>query len=425
MSTSTSGFALSQTVPAPAVHSGSLRSNFVWASTGNAVYAASQWGMMSILAHWGSAEMVGEYAMGIALTAPVLMLAQLNLRSVIATDPNAEPSFADYRDLRFLMMAAGLAAIVCMAWAGHTAAAIVMAAGAMQATEWISDIYMGLLQRREQMSRIAVSLVLRGLLSLAGLGAGVVLTGSLAVSLAAVTVARLGVFFFYDRKILTQVRNPASRKITRLRSIAWTALPLGLVLMLGSVAGNMPRYATALYMDSAAVGVFAAIASLGTAANLVVNALGQAATPTLAKLHAAGDRPGFTSVLMKMMLAGAGLCAAAVAVSFLAGTQLLGLAYGAGYVRYASLLAAIMGACGCGYIASLLGYALTAARQFKVQVPLQLATMAATGVGCALLIPRFGLMGAAAGLAAGHVVQAIAEAWLLSRAFRETGVRAQ
>jgi O-antigen/teichoic acid export membrane protein len=393
----------------------SLQINFAWTSAGNAVYAASQWGMVSLLAHAGGATLVGQYALGLAVTAPLLMFAQLNLRSVLATDPHAETNFTDYRDLRFLAIAAALLLTAPAAWLGQAPWTAVLATAAMQGAEWISDIYLGLQQRRENMRRIAISLALRGVASLAILGAVIATTANLAAALAAVTVARIGIFLFYDRNVITQVAPAAPRRTTRLNSLIKTAAPLGIVLLLASVASNMPRYWIAQLLNEHSVGLFAAIASLGTAANLIVNALGQAATPKLARLHAAGDRLAFLHLTLKLSALGLALCAAGIAGSLLLGPQLLRLAYGPEFQQQTKLFAAIMAACGLGYVASLLGYALTAARVFAAQVPLQIVTMLTTAAGCALLIPSWGLTGAAAGVGAGNLVQALAEAWLLAR----------
>jgi O-antigen/teichoic acid export membrane protein len=46
-------------------------------------------------------------------------------------------------------------------------------------------------------------------------------------------------------------------------------------------------------------------------------------------------------------------------------------------------------------------------------MPLQLASVAATSLGCFLLIPQLGLVGAAAGIGAGYGVQIVGELWVL------------
>src|SRR6476660_1556484 len=78
----------------------SLRSNFSWTFAGNVVYAACQWGMLSALAKLGNPELVGQFALALAVTSPVFMLANLQLRGVQATDAQSQYTFADYLRVR-------------------------------------------------------------------------------------------------------------------------------------------------------------------------------------------------------------------------------------------------------------------------------------------------------------------------------------
>ena len=174
-------------------------------------------------------------------------------------------------------------------------------------------------------------------------------------------------------------------------------------------------------MGDHALGIFSAIASLATGGSFVVNALGQAATPALARCYAAGDREGFRRITNKLAAVGVALCAAAVVGSWLVGGFVLRAAYRPEYAEHTGLLAAVMLATGVGYIGSLLGYSMTAARMFREQVPIQVASLGATVLASFFAVPRFGLMGVAAAVGAGSLLQAIAEALLLLRwAGRET-----
>ena len=149
----------------------SVSGNFAWMTAGNAVYAACQWGMVSVLAHLGTPEIVGRYALGLAVGTPLLMLAQLNLRSVLATDVRGEHHFLDYRDLRVFSLAAALVGIAILAAFEKSTAdrwAIVLVAMA-QSIDLVADIYIGLFQQRELMKRIAITLSLHGVLSVTAL----------------------------------------------------------------------------------------------------------------------------------------------------------------------------------------------------------------------------------------------------------------
>ena len=65
----------------------SLRANFSWTFAGNVVYAGCQWGMLVMLGELGSPEMVGQFALGLTVTAPVVMFTRLQLADVRQPTP--------------------------------------------------------------------------------------------------------------------------------------------------------------------------------------------------------------------------------------------------------------------------------------------------------------------------------------------------
>src|SRR4051794_18409006 len=83
----------------------SVRSNFVWTLAGNVAYAGAQWAVVIILAKWGTTEIVGEYALGLAIAGPVLMFANLQLRMVLVTDVRQECGFPCYLGFRLVTTA--------------------------------------------------------------------------------------------------------------------------------------------------------------------------------------------------------------------------------------------------------------------------------------------------------------------------------
>src|SRR5947209_14419504 len=89
----------------------SLRANFSWTFIGNIVYAGCQWAMLVVLAKLGSPELVGRFALGFAVTAPVVMLTNLQLRGVQATDARQEHRFGEYLALRLVAAPLSLAIV--------------------------------------------------------------------------------------------------------------------------------------------------------------------------------------------------------------------------------------------------------------------------------------------------------------------------
>src|SRR5438876_268553 len=60
----------------------SLRGNFCWSLVGNVIYAACQCGILMTISRLGSPEMLGQFALGLAVTTPVLAFGNLKAKGV-------------------------------------------------------------------------------------------------------------------------------------------------------------------------------------------------------------------------------------------------------------------------------------------------------------------------------------------------------
>lgn len=407
-----------------------LRRNFSWTFSGNAIYAACQWAMLVVIAKLGSPEMVGQFTLGLAVTAPVFMLTNLQLRSVQATDAKQQYLFSDYLGLRLAATALALGVIVIINLVlGYRweVSLIVLLVGLAKAFESISDVFYGLIQQHERMDRIAVSLMIKGPLSLLMLSAGVYLSGSiiwgvvgLAISWAIVLV---GYDYYSGKLILTNSSlTPELAELEKQESIdllqprwqlktmvrlIWLSLPLGLAMMLISLNTNVPRYFIERYLGERELGFFAAIAYLMVAGNMVVSALGQSASPRLAKYYAANNVRAFRQLLVRLVGIAALLGGLAVIAALVAGRQILTLLYRPEYAQHTDLFVWLMVAAGISYISSFLGYGMTAARYFRIQMPLTTLATLATAIICFWAIPSQGLQGAAIALIFGKTIKVI------------------
>ena len=426
----------------------SLRQNFSWTFVGNVVYAACQWGMLIALAKLGSSAMVGRFSLGLAVTAPVIMLTNLQLRNVQATDAKGEYSFGDYLGLRLVTTAlalGGIAAIVGVSGYGPQTAWVVLLVGVAKGIESVSDIVYGLLQQRERMDRVAQSMVLRGTLSLAAMAAILYVTRNVALGVCALAGSWLIVVLAYDLPNATRLlvagggaqavgrcaagrapSYPRPRWVPKdLGSLVWLSLPLGVVMMLMSLNGSIPRYFIQHHAGEAELGIFSALAYLQIAGTTVVRALGQAVLPRLAKCYASGDAATFCRLLGKQLLIGLALGLGGILVALVAGRPLLTLIYKPEYGARADVFVWVMVGAACAYLASFLGYGMTAARRYRDQMPLYLAVVAASGVSCWLLVPRYGIRGAAMSLAIAYLVNACGAAVINLMALRAMGAGAE
>lgn len=406
-----------------------LRRNFSWTFVGNVVYAACQWGMLVVLAKLGTPEIVGQFTLAFAITAPVILFTNLQLRVVQATDAKHEYVFGDYLGLRLLSTGLALLIIVgitLIAGYRRETLLVILVVGLAKGFESISDVFYGLIQQHERMDRIAISMMLKGPLSLLLLGLGVYLTHNVLWGTVGLAVAWAIVLVGYDVRSGTLILKTSPRTqqtevdkepdltvilqprwhLKTIKKLVWLSLPLGIVMMLISLNTNIPRYFIERYLGERELGIFAAISYLMVATGIVVSALGQSASPRLAKYYAAGNRTAFRTLLVKLVGIGALLGLAGVLVVIVAGRDILTIMYRSEYAEHADLLVWLMVATAIRDIASFLGYGMSAARYFRIQMPLFVFITTVSAIACFWFIPTMGLRGAVIALLIAAIVEA-------------------
>lgn len=410
-----------------------LLSNIGWMLVGNLLYGLSQWGQLVALAKIGSIEMVGSFALALAVCLPVLMFSSLSLRSLQVTDYQRSHRFLEYVALRLLTLCVSATFIVAFGLIAGYPRAVVLSTtliGGAKAVEYVSDILYGSLQQQENMSGIAISMIMRAVLSVGALSLGVYLSHSLVWGAACLLISSTLVLLAYDipktlavgKVNLRTLRSECSLYFDgviakgghrRLWKLGMAGLPMGFVLMLVSLNLNIPRYFIQQHLGAHELGIFSAIGTLLVAGSVVTNAVGQAAAPRLAKCFVNRDRRAFSILLTALVVASLGLGGLGFAGAVLFGKQAMALIYRPEYSARQDVLVWLMGASGFFYLGSTLGYAVTAVRCFTPQVPLFAAAAVITAIGCVALVPSQGLRGAAIAILISAVIQCAGSACLL------------
>ena len=402
-----------------------FRTNLFFAFSGNVIQALSQASMLVVLAKFGTPAMVGQFGLGLALTTPVMLLSKLQLRSAIVTDVGCEYSFADYARLRLL--ATGIAMVVVgvlLAAAAPAGATIlvVLAVALVKAVEGASDLCSGVLQKHERWRRIAAAACAKGVMAPFALWAGLRWFASPAAGLFGVAGCYALVLALYElRWVRALISGEPARSLGRasLKRLLGLTLPLGIVATLLSLNVNLPRYVVSAYWGVEALGYYTALTHLMVTGNTLVQALGQAGLSSLARSHGAGDRESFLRLLGYLLFAAllAGLVCLGAAV--FRGAEILSFVFQRAYAGYANVFVWLSAAALLTYLSSVLGYALTAARLFRVQVPLFSASAAVCLIGSLAWVPSFGLAGAAYAAIAGWATAAAGSAGVLLRSGRK------
>lgn len=413
----------------------SVRQGFLWTVAGYAVYMACQWAMLAALTRWGSLEMVGHLALALSITTPILLFTNLGMRRIYAADATSAFRFSDYLGLRIVSNAAAMLLVGLAAWVSGYRLEIVLvilAMGAAKAVESTSDILHGHFQERGRIDLGAKSTMLRGAASLAGFAVAFSATGKVVWAIVGVGAGWLGVLLFYDWRLAVRLRRPDAGDRPRATWRSWLclanlALPLGAVALVTALKPSIPNFVIVGSLGEAALGLFAALMYFHHASNRIVSALGESATARLARLYAAGDEAAFGRIVRGMLAIALAVGMGGLVAALAAGGPILQIAYGGRFALVGGLFAAVMAAACAANLQTVLDYAMTASRHFRIQPILYGGAAALLLVLCAAWVPRWGLPGAALALGAVSILELIASAavvrWALRRR-REIAARA-
>ena len=404
--------------------------NFTWLLSANALYSACQWGIVIVLAKFGTPAQLGEYAFAMALAAPIVLFASGQLRALVASDVQRHWSYDTYLKFRFITLAGALVAVLSAGFLVRRpdSVLVILTVALVQVVESISDTYYGFMQRESRLDRVSHSLLIKGPVSLLTFALAIVLTGNLLIAIMGLLAGRLLVLLLWDCRTSAYI-EAASRRSTAVQDMSSTemtsllrlAIPLGVISTLGAFNTSIPRYFIEAHQGSVELGIFSAVASLLSIGMLVISALGQSMFVPVARACQTRNRGALRSAITQSTVVAAALGACLIAVAALLGREVLVVLFRAEYSAHADVLVRLMVAGGVAFLASAQGYIITAARHLHTQIPVLVASGAVSAVACFLLVPTSGAKGAADAVLAGALVQLTGSSFILLRVDRSIG----
>jgi O-antigen/teichoic acid export membrane protein len=377
----------------------SLKHNFSWTLFGNVVYVGSQWLILTSIAKLGNAQMVGQFSLGLAITAPIFMLTNMQIRSVQATSTTTDYVFGHYLGLRILTSVIALfSVLVTILFGTNTTETnwVIIIIAIAKVFESLSDVGYGLFQKEERLDKISISLIIKGPLSFFIMSLLLWITQSIILSVSGLALSWLFVYIFYDLKEARFLESVQPLfKLNVLWSLTKICFPLGIVLMLISLNTNIPRYFIQSYLEIEKIGYFSAITYIMIAGTTVIGALGQSATPRLAKYYSLGHLNDYKKLVLKLIFIGLFIGLATLVIVVVFGKEILVFLYDKDYASFYDVFVLVTFSACISNVASFMGYAITAARIFKVQPYINLLITLINTIICMFLIKSHGLEGAA------------------------------
>lgn len=380
-----------------------LSEAFAWTLFGNLANGLSHTTILCLIAKISSAHDVGQYSLAAAVIAPVLALCSLQLRSVQASDAQRRFSFGTYLSLRLVTSGIAMVAIIaCSWWAPEVATfGVIFPLAIARVGISLCDIVHGAMHQEERMDCVAKSQSISGVVQAATVIVVLLFTQSLAVACIAMAVAVFSVLLVYDLPTLQTIR-PGVKIVARqelwhdspkMLKLAWYTSPLGFVVFGFALTSSVPRFVIGHSIDTASVGVLAALMVPGVIMQQIVTALSQAALPRFANYYETNDFRRFRSLLRRVLATNACIGGLGLGLAVVAGEEILRLLFTPEFSQHQAVFLGIMlaSAINC---AGAIGGVLTATKRFRIQLLITLLSLLSMTITCSLWIPSDGLIGA-------------------------------
>lgn len=405
-----------------------FKRNFAWHLTGNVAYSVAQWLLLVILANLADSETVGQFALLLAITAPIFLSFGMKLRTAQATDVGSEFNRGEYRRLRHVLNICGtLVSVAVGIVAGQTEVLVALIGLCVaKSSEGLSQTDYGFFQRSERMDVVSRSLLVRSVLGPLGFILGLAVTDGLAGATWGLACGWIVVQLVMDNRagrrmehrLLGAEHRRQPLKARRVFALARQCAPLGADAGVSSLGVNAPRYAIDAYLGAASLGIFASSAYLTQTVSMVSSSMASVLLPRLARAYRSGRRTEYLSVVWKLVMFGIGVTGIATLAAHLFGEPLLRFLLGEAYAK-PQLLMALMVSAGATTVHRMLCKGLEASRRFAAYLIVDTITTVAIVIAALFAVPRWGLLGGAYALTAGFALGAIlALLVLLQSAYR-------
>lgn len=391
------------------------KKNFSWLLVGNVFNAGSRGALLVILAKLGMPADVGVFSTALSINTPIFMLADLDLRTILATDSKNQYSFSDYATLRIhtCLFSVGISFLVALILTvffklSITSALVIVVMAVAKSLEALSDLILGLLQKNRCMDKIGKSLIIKALLSCSMMAVIFYFTKSVIFSTIGLALSWATVLVLYDvcnARILFKEKLSINYKAVK--GLLKTSLPMGLVLMIWSLNLNVPNYFIRGYLGEEELGYFSSMFHLVIASDIIVNSLMQAELPTLAGYYWEGRRKSFFKTLKNLVHIACFLGAVGVFVSSCCGKNILAILFREDYAARSRIFTLLMLAYAVQYLNICLNNSITAARLLKVQPYIYIVALGGNVLANVVLVPRYGLYGAAYAVIISAIMQLI------------------
>ena len=402
-----------------------LRKNLLFNTAGSLLFYLCQAALNLLVTALAGVAANGMLATAMTIANVCLSVASFGMRTFQVSDLEGKYADRTYLLSRYVTLTAAGAGCLVFAFVNSYSAEqrwVIALYTAYRLIESWSDVWHGYLQKAERLDVVGISFGVRGLVTAGTVTLGLVLTGNLVITLAALFALNAVYVLAVDLPLAQKHADFANRGGGSVWALLAECAPLAVYAALNTAIPSVPRYFCERVLGTEKMSYFNNVFLPVLILQVAVIYLFVPFITTFARLWNQKDRAGFFRGLVMLAAALAAMWAAGAAGVALLGRWGLSILYPTSpeILDYAPLLQPLVLATVCTVASTVLCHLLTIARDMRGLILGNLAGLAAAAAVSVPLLRAFDVWGAAFATIAGIGVQALCLlAFLLAKCRRQ------
>lgn len=327
-----------------------LKRNFIWNTIGSLTYFACQWLFTILVVRLSPGELgvlnSGLLTTALTVTNMFLSLASFGMYNFQVSD--AQQKYTQSCYIRSRVFTCLLSVTLC---AGYVAFGAIFAGGystqqvlciflclAFRLVESVTDVYNAIDQKHGRLDIVGKTYALRGLLSLAVFAVLLMLTGNMALTLLAMTLANILFFILFTHPVTRRFYTPESVSARTVMLLLRECAPLALYSFLSTTTASVPKLMLERISGTEAIGIYGPVTAPVLLLQVGATYLFTPFITVFADHYAARRMPAFWRTVGKVCALILALAPLGLLVCAVMGRWGLETFVGAGFGQYANML---------------------------------------------------------------------------------------
>lgn len=321
------------------------KSNIIWNTFGSVFYSMCQWIITILVVHISDFEAAGYLSLAMTMSSSFSAISLFSMRNYQVSDVKGEFETRQYVNSRIWTCVLAFFACACFAFLGNSLYQVLCIDAFMliRVAEALADVLHGVNQKYDRYDYIGISFTVRGVITVVGFTAGLLVTKDLLITLFIIAVLNLGTALGYDVRKTNQLEKlEVALWDKRILTLLKNCVPLVIIMFCLSLQNLIPKKVLELYYGAEQLGIYSTIASPTLIIQVFSSVVFSPFLPMFSRVYYAGEVKKFRSLLHKTYLMLVALTVVVTIGAMLLGRLGLTILFGKGILEYYELFMPIV-----------------------------------------------------------------------------------